>query len=72
MFAHTEPIILKSMNQLKLHDMYTCQLMKLYSKLYRNWLPVCFERFLSGYGKFQHDLRNNNIRCLPLDVSMEK
>ena len=42
--AHTEPI-LKGMNQLKLLDLYTCQLMKLYYKLYRNWLPVYFERF---------------------------
>ena len=54
--AHTEPI-LTNMNQLKLHDLYTCQLMKLYYKLYRNWLPVYFERFLPEYGEFQHDLR---------------
>ena len=58
--AHTE-LILKGMNQLKLHDLYTCQLMKLYYKLYRNWLPVYFERFLPEYGEFQHDLRNNSI-----------
>ena len=50
------------MNQLKLHDLYTCQLMKLYYKLYQNWLPVYFERFLPEYGEFQHDLRNNSIR----------
>ena len=61
--AHTEPI-LKGMNQLKLHDFYTCtcQLMKLYYKLKQNWLPVYFERFLPEYGEFQHDLRNNSIR----------
>ena len=58
--AHAEPI-LKGMNQLKLHDLYTCHLMKLYYKLYGNWLPVYFERFLPEYGEFQHDLRNNSI-----------
>ena len=46
----------------KLNDLYTCQLMKLYNKFYRNWLPVYFERFLPEYGEFQHDLRNNSIR----------
>ena len=47
--AHTEPI-LKGMNQLKLPDMYTCQLLKLYYKLYCNKLPAYFENFLPEYG----------------------
>ena len=59
-FAHTEPI-LKSMNQLKLHDLFTCQLMKLYYNVNRKWFPVYFERFSTKYGELQHDLRNNNI-----------
>ena len=59
--AHTEPI-LKGMNQLKLPDMYTCQLLKLYYKLYRNKLPAYFENFLPEYGDSQHNLRNNCIR----------
>ena len=59
--AHTEPI-LKGMNQLKLPDKYTCQLLKLYYKLYRNKLPAYFENFLPGYGDSQHNLRNNCIR----------
>ena len=36
--------------------------MKLYYKLYGNWLPHYFERFLLEYGEFQNDLRNNSIR----------
>ena len=53
--AHTEPI-LKGLNQLKLPDMNmcTCQLLKLYYKLYRNKLPAYFVS--------QHNLRNNCIR----------
>ena len=43
--AHTEPI-LKGMDQLKLPDMYTCHLIKLYYKLYRNKLPAYFEKFI--------------------------
>ena len=50
------------MNQLKLPDMYTCQLLKLYYKLYRNKLPAYFENFLPEYGDSQHNLRNNCIR----------
>ena len=51
--AHTQPI-LKGMNQLKLPDMYTCQLFKLYYKLYRNKLPAYFKKFLPEYGDSQH------------------
>ena len=55
--AHTEPI-LKGMDQLKIPDMYTCQLLK----LYRNKLPAYFENFLPEYGDSQHNLPNNCIR----------
>ena len=59
--AHTEPI-LKGMNQLKLPDMYTCHLLKLYYKLYRNKLPAYLENMLPEYGDSQHNLRNSCIR----------
>ena len=66
--AHTEPI-LKTMNQLKLSDMYTCHLLKLYYKLYRNRLPTYFENFIPEYGESSHNLRNRHIH-LP-DVRCE-
>ena len=66
--AHTEPI-LKTMNQLKLSDMYTCHLLKLYYKLYRNRLPTYFENFIPEYGESRHNLRNRHIH-LP-DVRCE-
>ena len=66
--AHTEPI-LKKMNQLKLSDMYTCYLLKLYYKLYRNRLPPYFENFIPVYGDSRHNLRN---RCIHLpDIRCE-
>ena len=49
------------MNQIKLHDLYISQLIKLYYKLYWNWLPFYFI-FLPEYGELQHDYQNNNIR----------
>ena len=49
------------MNQLKLSDMYTCHLLKLYYKLYRNRLPAYFENFIPEYGESNHNLRNRNI-----------
>ena len=42
--------------------MYTCHLIKLYYKLYRNKLPTYFENGIQEYGKSQHDLRHSNIR----------
>ena len=73
--AHTEPI-LKNMNQLKLPDLYTFHLLKLYYKLYRNKLPPYFENFIS------HDLYRNmyiikiyeiTIYAYPrLDASLKK
>ena len=59
--AHTEPIF-KRMSQLKLTDMYTCNLLKLYYKLYRKKLPDYFDNFLPEYGVYRHNLRNNLIR----------
>ena len=56
--AHTEPI-LKNMNQLKLPDLYTFHLLKLYYKLYRNNLPPYFENFIPQYGAYHQNLRNN-------------
>ena len=47
--AHTEPL-LKTMNQLKLVDMYKTKLLKFYYKLYRNQLPCSFDSFLPTYG----------------------
>ena len=69
--AHTEPI-LKDMDQLKLPDMYTCHLIKLYYKLYRNKLPAYFEKFIPEYGESQHDLRHNNIRLPAIRCEYEK
>ena len=69
--AHTEPI-LKGMDQLKLPDMYTCHLIKLYYKLYRNKLPSYFENFIPEYGESQHDLRHNNICLLTIRCEYEK
>ena len=59
--AHTEPI-LKNMNQLKLPDLYTFHLLKLYYKLYRNKQPPYFENFIPHYDTYHQNLRNNHIR----------
>ena len=69
--AHTEPI-LKGMDQLKLPDMFTCHLIKLYYKLYRNQLPTYFENFIPEYAESQHDLRHNNIRLPAIRCEYEK
>ena len=49
--------------------MYTCHLLKLYYKLYRNRHPTYFESFIPEYGKSSHNLRNRHIH-LP-DVRYE-
>ena len=59
--AHTEPLFIK-MNQPKLSDLYTCQLLKLYYRLYRNKLPRYFDNFLPEFGIHNHTLRNDLIR----------
>ena len=45
--AHTAPLYIK-MKQPKLSDLYTCNLLKLYYKLYRNRLPPYFDNFFTG------------------------
>ena len=62
--AHTNPLFRK-MNHLGVSDLYTCNLLKMYHKLYRNMLPVYFENFIPEYGDYRHNLRNDQI-CLPL------
>ena len=62
--AHTNPLFRK-MNNLRVSDLYTCNLLKMHYKLYRNMLPVYFESFIPEYGDYRHNLRNDQIR-LPL------
>ena len=50
------------MNLPKLSDRYTCQLLKLYYKFYRNKLPRYFDNFLPEFGIHNHKLRNDLIR----------
>ena len=50
------------MNQTKLSDLYKCQLLKIYYKLYRNKLPRYFDNFLPGFGIHNHTLGNDLIR----------
>ena len=52
--------------------MYTCHLIKLYYKLYRNKLPAYFEKFIPEYEESQHDLRHNNIRLPAIRCEYEK
>ena len=59
--VHTEPLPIK-MNQLKLSDLYTCQILKLYYRLYRNKLPRYFDNFLPEFGIHNQTLRINLIR----------
>ena len=59
--ANTEPLFIK-MNQTKLSDLYTCQLLKLHYKLYRNKLLRYFDNFLPELGIHSHTLRNDPIR----------
>ena len=58
--AHTESLF-KQMNQVKLSDLYTCHLLKLYYKLYKNRPPSYFDNFLPEYGVYDHNLRNDSI-----------
>ena len=61
------------MNQLKLPDLYTFRLLKLYYKLYRNKLSSYFDNFIPQYGAYHQNLRNNYIRVYSrLDVSLKK
>ena len=69
--AHTEPIF-KRMNQFT--DMYTCNLLKLYYKLYRNKLPDYFDNFLLEYGVYRYNYLRNYLIRLPAIryVTLEK
>ena len=69
--AHTEPI-LKNMNQLKLPNLYTFHLLKLYYKLYSTKLPPYFEKILPQYGAYHQNLRNNHIRLPAIRCDFEK
>ena len=60
------------MNQLKLPDLYTFHLLKLYYKLYRNKLPLYFENFIPQYGAYHQNLRNNHIRLPAIRCEFEK
>ena len=56
------------MNQLKLPDLYTFHLLK----LYRNKLPPYFENFIPHYGAYHQNLRNNYIRLPAIRCEFEK
>ena len=58
--AHTEPL-LKTMNQLKVVDMYNSKLLKFYYKPYRNQLPCYFDSFLPTYGTSHYPLRYDGL-----------
>ena len=58
------------MNQSKLSDLYTCQLLKLYYKFYRNKLPRYFDNFLPEFGIYT--LRNDFQDSRLSDVNLEK
>ena len=62
--THTNPP-LRKMNNLRVSELYTCNLLKMYYKLYRNMLPEYFESFIPEYGDYRNNLRNDQIR-LPL------
>ena len=59
--AHTAPLYIK-MKQPKLSDLYTCNLLKLYHKLYRNRLSPYFDNILPEFVELNHMLRNDLIR----------
>ena len=60
------------MSQPKLSDLHTCQLLKLYYKLYRNKLPRYFDNFLSEFGIHNQALRNDLIRLLAIRYQFGK
>jgi len=62
--AHTEPLF-KTMNQLKLMDIYKLKLLTFYYKLYRNQLPPYFEQFLPQYGTSRYPLRYDGLHMPP-------
>ena len=62
--AHTVPTVplYIKMKQPKLSDLYTCNLLKLYHKFYRNRLPPYFDNFLPEFGEHNHMLRSDLSR----------
>ena len=68
--AHRE-LMLKNMNQLKLPDLYTFHLLKLYYKLYRNQLRQNSKTLYHIMVYVITNLRNNHIR-LPNDASLKR
>ena len=58
---HTPSPFLKTMNQLKLVDMYNSKLLNFYYKLYRNQLPCYFNSFLPTYGASHYPLRYDGL-----------
>ena len=62
--AHTEPL-LKTINQLKLVDMYNAKLLKFYYKLCRNQLPCYFYSFFPTYGTSHYPLLRYDGLHLP-------
>ena len=60
--AHTEPIY-KSLNLIKVEDMYYLAILKFYSKLINNNLPHYFDDFmpLLSNGASKYNLRNPNL-----------
>ena len=61
--AHTEPIF-KSLNLIKVEDMYYLAILKFYSKLINNNLPHYFEDFMPHFtiGATNYYLRNPNLQ----------
>ena len=70
-FAPTESI-LKNINQLKLPDVYTVHLPKLYNKLDRNKLPPFSDNFVLHYGAYLQNSQNNYIRLLAIRCEFKK
>ena len=52
--ADTAPLYTTFIKQPKLSDLYTCNLLKLYHKLYRNRLLPYFDNFLPEFGEHNH------------------
>ena len=64
--AHTEPIF-KSLNLLKMNDIYYLSILKFYSKLINNNLPHYFDSFKPQFvnGVLHYNLRNPSMQ-LPI------
>ena len=65
--AHTEPLF-KSLNLMKIEDIFTCQALKFYYKYVHDKLPRYFSNLLS-YNSFYHDYPTRQQTNLHLAVS---